>query len=420
MSFQEMNLNTAILRALDEMGIETPTEIQARAIPKVIGSSTCHIFAQAKTGTGKTLSYAIPLAEKLNPELQQVQAVILVPTRELCRQVYDVFSDLTKYRQLKVVEVYGGVSMEPQIRKIQQGAQIVVATPGRLIDLYERRDVTFDSVQFVALDEADRMLDMGFYPDIEFLLLTAMQRIRPRLMLFSATLLDQIKELVKKFTSNKDVVEVNVSHDTLTVDNCSQFYYLVEDRRDKYYDFVRVLRQERPKYNIIFVNTKKTAEWLYDRLREEKGLSLRIDLIEGDLSQKRRENVLDAFRNQKINTLIATDVAARGLDIPGITHVFNYDVPQFAENYVHRIGRTSRMEREGTAITMCLKDQYNFLCRIEGFMKKNIVKKPLPSRNGGNSGGGHSGGGRPQGPHHNSPQKSSDREFRPDRRNFLY
>lgn len=378
MKFEDFNLSSELMQGIREMNIEIPTEIQVQAIPKILELKKIHVLAQAKTGSGKTLAFSIPIAKQIDPNLKKVQAVILVPTRELCKQVYDVFSILAKYKRILAVEVYGGVSIERQISLILDGAQIVIATPGRLIDIYQRKVISFNAVQFLVLDEADRMLDMGFYPDIDYLLHTAMHGIRPRLLLFSATLTHEIKEIAKKFNEDGEIVEIDVSRDELTVENCQQFYYLIEDHQDKYYDFIRILRQTKPTHSIIFVNTKKTAEWLFNRIIDEKGLNLKIELIQGDLSQNKREQVLQMFRNRRINCLIATDVAARGLDIPEITHIFNYDIPQFEENYVHRIGRTSRMDRPGTAISLCLADEYNFLCRIEGFMKKDIQKLPLP------------------------------------------
>ena len=379
MLFTDMQLNGSILKALGEMQIEKPTDIQETAIPKILDTNA-HILAQAKTGTGKTLAFAIPIAEKIDPKMNQVQAVIMVPTRELCKQVHGVFADLSKHRKIKTVEVYGGVDIKRQIFEIHEGAQIIID-----LKIYERGKVSFKHVEFVALDEADRMLDMGFFPDIEYLLLTAMSEATPRLLLFSATLLEQIDTLAKKFTKNKNIVEINVSEDELTVENCAQYYYMIDEFRDKYYHFVRILQKEHPKHSIIFVNTKRTGEWLHRRLSEEKRLNLKIDMIQGNLTQRKREIVLTSFRNRKINCLIATDVAARGLYISEVPHVFNYHIPQFEENYLHRIGRTSRVQTggdvaAGTAISLVLDDQYKLLCRIEGFMNKEIKKLPLPPR----------------------------------------
>ncbi|MHA1346351.1 MAG: DEAD/DEAH box helicase, partial [Candidatus Heimdallarchaeaceae archaeon] len=352
MKFQDYNLKPEIKKALEEMGIQTPTDIQEKAIPKILEGEKSHILAQAKTGTGKTLAFSIPLAENLDPSQRNVQAVIMVPTRELCKQVFHVISDLTKYRHLKAVEVYGGVSIDRQIKNIRSGAQIIIATPGRLIDLYHRRAVNFKKVKFVVLDEADRMLDMGFLPDIDFILFEAMKDVFPRLLLFSATLLEEIKEIASDFSWGQELVEIDVSKDDLTVANCKQYYYEIDDPKKKYNAFIKILLKENPKSCIIFVNTKRWAAMLKKRLINDRRLHLKIDTLQGDMTQKQREIVMSNFRKEKINCLIATDVAARGLDIPHVSHIFNYDLPVGnAENYVHRIGRTSRMESIGKAIS---------------------------------------------------------------------
>lgn len=373
-----MDLKPELVDALTRMKITKPTDIQAESIPKILLGD--HFLGQARTGSGKTLAYCIPLAQMIDPN--KLECLILVPTRELCKQVHDVFRDLLKFSNLTVVEVYGGVSIERQIAEIEKGANIIVATPGRLIDIYMRKKVSFRTMKYVVLDEADRMLDMGFMPDLEFILIDSMQAvgISTQLILFSATLFLEIQDLAKRFIGEDDFNKVNVSEDEMTVKSCSQYYYLIEDQRDKYYDFVRILRDLKPTHLLIFVNTQKSAEWLHRRLSNERGLNLRIESISGALSQNRREDVLRKFKNKSINTLIATDVASRGLDIPDITHVINFDLPKYEEDYVHRIGRTSRMNKKGMAVSLVNKDEYRFLCRIEGFIDKTIEQKELPPR----------------------------------------
>jgi len=439
MNFQDMNLKQSIFQGLEEMEILTPTPIQEQTIPTALNNPKSHIMAQARTGSGKTLAFAIPLVQNLDMGLKQVQAIILVPTRELCKQVAEVFVELTQFSKLNIVQVYGGVSIERQIRAIQDGAQIVVATPGRLIDLYNRNRINFRSVRFVVLDEADRMLDMGFMPDIEFLMLQAMKNISPRMMLFSATMLDQVKSLAKRFTGGKNIIEIDVSKDSLTVGNCHQYYYMFDDKRDKYYHFIRIIRKERPKHCMIFVNTKRTGDWLFGRLIDEKNINLKPELISGNLTQRKREVVLEKFRKRKINCLIATDVAARGLDIEKVSHVFNYDLPEFEENYVHRIGRTARVTgtsgkvEKGIAISLVQSDQYRTLTRIEGFMNKEIQKRPLPKRQGNGNWNrgpekqnsekqGYRRGDQKSQPRRSSynPQKGRSKKDKSDRRNFLY
>ena len=373
MKFQSYNIKNEIKKALNDMGIHTPTDIQEKAIPKIFETDHTHIMAQAKTGTGKTLAFAIPIVEQLDPSLRKVQAVVLVPTRELCKQVYTVFRDLTKYRPLRSVEVYGGVSINRQIENIRKGAQIVIATPGRLIDLFKRKAISFKEVRFVVLDEADRMLDMGFIPDVDYILFEAMKNVYPRLLLFSATMLEEVKDIAHDYSWDEDLVEIDVSHDDLTVGSCKQYYYEVKNPRYKYNNFIKILQREKPQSCIVFVNTKRWGANLQKRLSNDKRIQLKIGMLQGDMSQKQREITMKNFRKKKIDCLIATDVAARGLDIPHVSHIFNYDLPVGnPEDYVHRIGRTSRMERAGKAISLVEDEQMNMIRRIELFMNKDI------------------------------------------------
>ena len=313
MKFQDYDINKHLKHALDEMGIHTPTKIQRRAIPHLLNVGKTHVLAQAKTGTGKTLAFSIPITNQISPKQRSVQVVVLVPTRELCKQVHSVVNQLTKYRKLKTVEVYGGVSLEKQRDKIRAGAQIVIATPGRLMDLYRRRAISFSTVRYVVLDEADRMLDMGFLPDIQFILFEAMKHVSPQLLLFSATMLKEIKKITRQFTKGEKLVEINVSKDDLTVANCKQYFYKIKDDKQKYSTFVSILKKEKPKSSIIFVNTKRWGDKLRKRLSQEKGLNLRFNTLHGDKTQRQRELVLSDFRKERFDCLIATNVAARGL-----------------------------------------------------------------------------------------------------------
>lgn len=331
-------------------------------------------MAQAKTGSGKTLAFVLPIIERL--KYLNNEALILAPTRELAKQIFDVIKDLGN-SHIKALPIYGGVSIGNQIRKLEQGIDIIIGTPGRLIDLYKRRKLRLNNIRFVCVDEADRMFDMGFAPDVQYLL----KQIKTdyQFMLFSATLYSTIRELVKKFSKNKFKF-INLSKDNLTVGSTKQFYYMIDNYREKFKTFLKILRREKPNHALVFVNTKKTATWLSNRLHSTKKFDYKVQLISGDLSQAQREKVLSSFRDHKINMLIATDVAARGLDIDNISHVFNYDVPKFPDVYVHRIGRTSRMSKRGVAITLCLKDEYEYLCHIEGLIDKEIRQKFLSER----------------------------------------
>ena len=373
MKFKDYKINDQIKQALQEMGIHTPTDIQEKAIPEILKGEKTHILSQAKTGTGKTLAFAIPITEELDPTLRKVQAVILVPTRELCKQVYTVITKLNTHRRLKAVEVYGGVSINRQIENIRSGAQIVVATPGRLIDLFNRKAISFREVSFVVLDEADRMLDMGFLPDVNYILFEAMKDVYPRFLLFSATMLPEVKDIMLDYSLEENIVEIDVSRDDLTVGSCKQYYYEVPDPKKKYNSFVNILLREKPNSSIVFVNTKRWGANLQRKLTNDKRIHMRVGALQGDMSQRQREISMREFRKGKITCLIATDVAARGLDIPHVSHIFNYDLPiGNPENYIHRIGRTSRMERAGVAISLIDGEERNMIRRIEMFMKKDI------------------------------------------------
>ncbi len=375
--FTELNLHPATIEGLKAMGITNATDIQEKSIPIIMQGKS--IIAQAQTGSGKTLAYSIPQLETVDKSLKSVQSLILVPTRELCKQVAKVFEELSKNDRVDVVEVYGGVSVGPQMDAIQRGAQVVVATPGRLMDIHERGIIRFDHVKYITLDEADRMLDMGFFPDIEDILdkVNANTHGRPiQFMLFSATIMEEIKQLASTFMGTYE--EVNVSQDDLTVSSTGQFYYLIKDRRRKYEFFKKILQAEPPQHAIIFTNTKNTAEFLERRLTQERNMKYRIRGLHGNMGQASREKVLIAFKKREFEILIATDVAARGLDIDDVDYVFQYDVPQYEENYVHRIGRTSRMGKVGAAVMLGIEDEYAFICRIEGYINKTIVRKHLP------------------------------------------
>ncbi|MFX1325348.1 MAG: DEAD/DEAH box helicase [Promethearchaeota archaeon] len=354
------------------MNILSPTPVQKQAIPLILKGQ--NLMAQAKTGSGKTLAFVLPIIERL--KYINNEALILAPTRELAKQIYDVIKDLGN-SHIKALPIYGGVSIDNQIRRLEQGIDIIIGTPGRLIDLYKRRKLRLSSIRFVCVDEADRMFDMGFAPDVQYLL----KQIKTdyQFMLFSATLYSTIRELVKKFSKNK-FQYINLSKDNLTVGSTKQFYYMVDNYRKKFSTFLKILRREKPNHSLVFVNTKKTATWLSKKLHSAKNFDYKVQLISGDLSQAQREKVLSSFRDHKINMLIATDVAARGLDIDNISHVFNYDVPKYPDVYVHRIGRTSRMSKRGVAITLCLKDEYEYLCHIEGLIDKEIRQKFLNER----------------------------------------
>ena len=369
MNFEDLGINEKNIIALKRNNIIYPTPVQKEAIPLIIEGH--HLMTQSKTGTGKTLAFILPIVEQL--KYINNEALVLVPTRELAKQINSVIKDLGNPR-IKSMTIYGGVSINNQINKLKNGVNIIVGTPGRIIDLYKRKELSFHNTRFVILDEGDRLWDMGFAPDVKYIL----SKIRTdyQFMLFSATLDSDMRKLVQKYTSNKFKF-LNLSRDSLTVGNTTQVYYLIERFEEKFKTFIQVLKIERPNHALVFVNTKKTAAWLEKRLKSYRGTNFSVGIISGNLSQFQREKILHEFRTHKINLLIATDVAARGLDIDSISHVFNYDVPKFPDNYVHRIGRTSRMSKKGVAITLCLKDEYEYLCHIEGLIDKEIKLRTL-------------------------------------------
>ena len=369
MNFTELGINEYNVNALKKQNILKPTPVQQKSIPLILKGQ--NIMAQARTGSGKTLAFVLPIIENL--KYQPNEALILVPTRELATQIYEVIRDLGNSK-VKATPIYGGVSINNQITKLENGVNIVIGTPGRIIDLYKRRKLRLNDMKFVVVDEADRMFDMGFTPDVKYILDQVHTNFQ--FMLFSATFDNGIRELVKKYSKNKFEF-LNLSRDHLTVGNTRQFYYMIDNYSDKFKTFIKVIRREKPKHLLVFVNTKKTAAWLSNRLKSRDNFNYRVELISGDLSQFQREKILKGFKSHKINLLIATDVAARGLDINNISHVFNYDIPKYPENYVHRIGRTSRMNKLGVAITLCVKDEYEYLCHIEGLIDKEIKKKFL-------------------------------------------
>ncbi len=372
MNFEDLGISEKNIIALKRNNIIYPTPVQKEAIPLIIEGH--HLMTQSKTGTGKTLAFILPIIEQL--KYINNEALVLVPTRELAKQINSVIKDLGNPR-VRSMTIYGGVSINNQIQKLKKGVNIIVGTPGRIIDLYKRRELSLNNIHFVILDEGDRLWDMGFAPDVKYILSKIPSEYQ--FMLFSATLDSDMRKLVQKYTSNKFKF-LNLSRDNLTVGSTKQFYYLIERFEEKFKTFIRVLKLEKPNHALVFVNTKKTAAWLERRIKSYNGVNFRVGVISGSLSQFQREKMLNEFRTRKINLLIATDVAARGLDIDNVSHVFNYDVPKFPDNYIHRIGRTSRMSKKGVAITLCLKDEYEYLCHIEGLIDKEIQLKTLYNR----------------------------------------
>ena len=345
--FEDLPLSDAVLDALEDMGFEEPSPIQREAIPVALAGRD--LIGQAQTGTGKTAAFGIPLVEKVDPAKRKVQALILVPTRELAEQVTGELNEIGQYRHVGAVAVYGGAGFGPQVRAFEEGTPIVVGTPGRVMDHMRRRNLHLDHVHTFVLDEADRMLDMGFIEDIEWV----MKRLPPRvqILLFSATMPAAIANLAEEFMRNPQTI--SVSEDKLTVESVEQVYYTV-GYRNKLWALYRVLEAERPELAFVFCRTKMEADKVNQQLRAH---GYRSEALHGDLAQGARNKVMDNVRAGKTRIVVATDVLARGIDVSHCSHVINYDIPEDPEWYVHRIGRTGRMGKLGKAITFVTREE---------------------------------------------------------------
>lgn len=367
-AFGELELSKKVIAALSDMGFEEPSPIQSQTIPLVLDGHD--VIGQAQTGTGKTAAFGIPTIEKLVDGSRHIQGLVLTPTRELAIQIAEEFNKIGKYKKVKTLPIYGGQSIDRQIRSLKYGVQIVVGTPGRLLDHIRRNTIKLENVQTLILDEADEMLDMGFIEDIEGIMQQLLREDRQTL-LFSATMPAPIAKLAGKYMNNPQ--KVTISRENLTVPLIDQVYY---ETREKLEGLCRVLDVEETGKLIIFCRTKRGVDDLVASLQARGYLS---DALHGDLSQAQRDRVMKKFREGKLEILVATDVAARGIDIEDITHVINYDIPQDHESYVHRIGRTGRAGKKGVAITFIDPREYRQLKLIERLAKTKIERKQLPS-----------------------------------------
>jgi len=370
LTFQDLNLKDEIIQAIDDLGFEEPTPIQKAAIPIMMTGED--IIGQAQTGTGKTAAFGIPILNSLSPESRNPQALILTPTRELAIQITDELRKFSKYLPgIRSLAIYGGQPIERQIKALRTGVQIIAGTPGRLLDHIRRKTIKLSDVKIVVLDEADQMLDMGFLEDIESILNeTPAQR---QTVLFSATIPREIREIAKNY--QKDPKTVKVVHEKLTVPLVEQFYYEVRPN-EKLEVLCRLLDMEKEGLGVIFCKTKKGVDELVESLQSRGYFA---EAIHGDLKQVQRDRVMKKFREGTIELLIATDVAARGIDVENITMVINYDIPEDLEYYVHRIGRTARAGKTGVSYTFVTGRQINLLKNIEHFTKSKIKRKKIPT-----------------------------------------
>lgn len=370
MKFEELQIDERILRAVKDMGFEEASPIQAQSIPMLISGRD--VVGQAQTGTGKTAAYSIPLLEKIDPQVKKVQAIVLCPTRELAVQVAEEIRRLAKYMSdIKVLPVYGGQEIVKQIKSLKAGVQVVVGTPGRVMDHMRRKTVKFDNVSMVVLDEADEMLDMGFREDMETIL-TDTPKERQTVM-FSATMPKAIMDIAGNFQQDAEVIKV--VRKELTVENIEQYYYEVR-QKNKNEVLCRLIDVYNPRLSVVFCNTKHQVDELISEL---KGRGYFADGIHGDMKQAQRDRVMADFRSGKTEILIATDVAARGIDVDDVDVVFNYDLPQDEEYYVHRIGRTGRAGKQGLALSFVSGKEVYKLKDIEHYCKTKIKAKPIPS-----------------------------------------
>ena len=368
--FTGMGLSKAMLASLKEAEYLEPTPIQAGLIPKAMQG--IDLMGQAQTGTGKTAAFCIPILERLvaRETIVGVQALVLLPTRELAVQVRDECVKIAAGQDIRVVAVYGGKPIRQQVDRLHHGADIVVGTPGRVIDLIGRGSLVLTNVRFVVLDEADRMLDIGFRPDIEKILRrcpTSRQT-----LLLSATIPPPVKRLAERYMREPEMVDFSTKD--LAVETIEQSYFTVDPER-KFDLLVKLIEREQPRQAIVFCRTKRGTDKVSRRLAEAVG---DVDTIHGDLQQSARDRVMRKFRDGKTKLLVATDVVGRGIDVSTISHIINYDIPQFCDDYVHRVGRTGRMGREGIAFTFVSPEEGNELTRIEMRINRLLKRDEIP------------------------------------------
>ena len=370
-NFGELSLDKTIIQAINNMGFEEPTPIQSRTIPLALMGKD--LIGRAQTGTGKTAAYGIPLIQKCEADSPAIQALVITPTRELAIQVAEELNRIGHYKQVRSLPIYGGQEIERQIRALKNGVQIVVGTPGRLMDHLRRRTLKINQVRMIVLDEADEMLNMGFREDIEEIL-KQMPEARQNL-LFSATMPPHIQKLANDFMHDPELVHINPRE--VTVANIEQRYIELNEAQ-KLDVLCRLLDIQNPDMSIIFSRTKRRVDEIAEALSKRGYLA---EGIHGDLAQSRRDIIMRKFKSGAIEVLVATDVAGRGLDITGVTHVYNFDIPQDPESYVHRIGRTGRAGEAGIAVTFVTVRELAHLRLIEELTKQKIIRQPIPSIN---------------------------------------
>jgi len=369
-TFKELGLRAEIVQALDELGFENPTPIQEKAIPQVLDSKK-DLIALAQTGTGKTAAFSLPVLQQLDESSRNIQSIVICPTRELCLQIATDMQKFAKFMNLKTVAVYGGTSIEGQIRDIKRGCHVIIGTPGRTVDLINRRVLKLQDVQFVVLDEADEMLTMGFKDDLDTILAETPKE--KQTLLFSATMPSGIKSITKSYMN--DPAEVSVAGGNEGAKNVEHHYYMV-DARNKYECLKRLADVNPHVYGIVFCRTRRETQEIADKLMQD---GYNADSLHGDLSQQQRDGIMARFRKRKIQLLVATDVAARGIDVDDITHVINYNLPDEEEVYIHRSGRTGRAGKRGISIAIIHSREKGKLKAVERKLKKTFEQRPVPT-----------------------------------------
>ncbi len=370
MNFNELKIKSEVLNAIDHLGFTTPTKIQEKIIPLIVDGFD--VVGQAETGTGKTMAFTVGMLTNLDYSSKHVKTLVLAPTRELAIQISEEIKKLSTFCNLKVLSVYGNSSIEEQIRKLKSGIDIVVGTPGRVLDLIKRKVLILENLQFFILDEADEMLDMGFKEDLESIFNASNQE--KQVLLFSATMPKTILSMAKKYMK-QTFEEVSVVTNIKTAKNIRQVYYLINDKY-RTESMCRILDQVHPKRAIIFCNTKKSVDELYADMSKRK---YNVDMIHGDITQSQRITTLDRFKKGAFTYLVATDVAARGIHVEDIELVVNYHLPQDDESYIHRIGRTGRVNKSGLAVSFVSSREEREIGYLEKYINTKIEKENVPT-----------------------------------------
>jgi ATP-dependent RNA helicase DeaD len=371
MKFSETGLNKELLKSINSLGYEVPTPIQEQVIPYLLKEKR-DLVALAQTGTGKTASFGLPILQKIEIKTNQPQAIILSPTRELCIQITnDIKSYATYLKKINITAVYGGANIQTQIKSLKQGSQIVVGTPGRVIDLIKRKVLKLHTIKYVVLDEADEMLNMGFKEDLDTILSSTPND--KQSLLFSATMPKEVLRISKNYMSNPNKIEVAKRNQG--ADNVEHFYYMV-NARDKYKALRRICDMNPEIYGIVFCRTRRETKDIADKLMQDK---YSADALHGDLSQAQRDHVMNRFRKRHLQLLVATDVAARGIDINELSHVINYNLPDDNEVYIHRSGRTGRAGNKGVSLIIAHSREGRKIKAIEKMINKELILKKVPA-----------------------------------------